>query len=78
MADTCEESSSEGSDNDNFSIYSERSTSDENEQNEEASASFSLMRRHKSHSTVTVREPSWSTLDVYFNNRLVLGKARLL
>ena len=56
MADTCEESSSEGSDNDNFSIYSERSTSDENEQNEEASASFSLMRRHKSHSTVTVRD----------------------
>lgn len=53
MADTCEESSSEGSDSilsDNFSIYSESSTSDEGEQNEEASVSFSLVRRRKSRS----------------------------
>ena len=40
MADTCKESSSEGSDSilpDNFSISSKSSTSDEDEQNEEAS-----------------------------------------
>ena len=52
MAETCEESASEGSDSSlsNFSIYSESSTSDEDEDelNEEASASFSSVRRRKS------------------------------
>lgn len=56
MADTCEESSSEGSEgsdsdlSDNFSIYSESSTSDEDEQNGEASASRSSARKRKSRS----------------------------
>jgi len=53
MADTCEESSSEGSDSilsDNFSIFSESSTSDEDEQNKEASASFPLVKSRKSRS----------------------------
>ena len=43
MADTCEESSLESSYSilsDNFSIYSESSSSDEDEQNEEASGLF--------------------------------------
>ena len=51
MADTCEESSSEGSDSilsANFSIYSESSTSDEDERNEEANASRSSLRKRKS------------------------------
>ena len=51
MADTCEESSSEGSDSilsDNFSIYPESSTSDEDEQKEEASASRSSLGKRKS------------------------------
>ena len=50
MADTCEESSSEGSDSilsENFSSYSESSTSDEDEKNEEASASRSSVRTPK-------------------------------
>ena len=53
MADTCEDSSSEGSDSvlsDNFSVYSESSTSDEDEQNEKASASRSSARKRKSRS----------------------------
>ena len=53
MADTCEESSSEGSDStlsDNFSIYSESSTSDEDEPNEETSTSRSSARKRKSRS----------------------------
>ena len=43
MADTCEESSLEDSDSilsDNFSIYLESSSSDVDEQNEEASGLF--------------------------------------
>ena len=53
MADKCEQSSSESSDSilsDNFSIYSESNTSDKDEQYEEASGSFSSVRRHKSRS----------------------------
>lgn len=53
MVDTSEESSREGSDSissDKFSVDSESSTSDENEQNEEASASYSSVRKCKSHS----------------------------
>ena len=60
MADTCEESSSEGSDSDlsdNFSIYSESSTS----RNEEARASRSSARKSKSRSKKSKMEEltSW-------------------
>ena len=47
MTDRCLESSLEGSDSilsDSFSIYSESSTSNEDEHNEEASASYSSVR----------------------------------